>query len=55
MAGGLTEFASRRSITVLRSDGKGASTRIPFNYNKAISGEASENLVLRAGDVVVVP
>jgi polysaccharide export outer membrane protein len=55
MAGGLTEFASRRSITVLRSDGKGASTRIPFNYNNAIAGEASDNLVLRAGDVVVVP
>jgi polysaccharide biosynthesis/export protein len=55
MAGGLNEFASRRSITVLRSDGKGASTRIPFNYNNAISGEASDNLVLRAGDVVVVP
>src|SRR5262249_19370819 len=55
MAGGLNEFASRRSITVLRSDGKGASTGIPFNYNNAVSGEASENLVLRAGDVVVVP
>jgi len=55
MAGGLTEFASRRSITVLRTDGKGGTTRVPFNYNNAVSGEASENLVLRAGDVVVVP
>jgi polysaccharide biosynthesis/export protein len=55
LAGGLTEFASRRSITVLRSDGTGTSTRVPFNYNNAIAGEASDNLVLRAGDVVVVP
>jgi len=55
MAGGLNEFASRRSITVLRTDGKGGQTRVPFNYNNAIAGEASDNLVLRAGDVVVVP
>jgi polysaccharide export outer membrane protein len=55
LAGGLTEFASRRSITVLRTEGKGATTRVPFNYNDALAGEASENLLLRAGDVVVVP
>ena len=55
LAGGLTEFASRRKIAVLRADGKGGTTRVPFNYNDAVSGEASENLVLHAGDVVVVP
>jgi polysaccharide export outer membrane protein len=55
LAGGLTEFASRRSIAVLRSDGKGGTTKVPFNYNNAISGEASENLLVRPGDVVVVP
>jgi polysaccharide biosynthesis/export protein len=55
LAGGLTEFASRRSITVLRTEGNGATTRVPFNYNKALAGEASENLLLQAGDVVVVP
>ncbi len=55
MAGGLTEFASRRSIIVLRTEGKGATTRVPFNYNNALAGEANENLLLRAGDVVVVP
>jgi polysaccharide export outer membrane protein len=55
LAGGLTEFASRRSITVLRTEGKGATTRVPFNYNNALAGEASENLLLRPGDVIVVP
>jgi polysaccharide export outer membrane protein len=55
LAGGLTEFASRRSITVLRTEGKGATTRVPFNYNNALAGEASENLLLHPGDVVVVP
>jgi polysaccharide export outer membrane protein len=55
LAGGLNEFASRRSITVLRTEGKGATTRVPFNYNNALAGEASENLLLRPGDVIVVP
>jgi polysaccharide export outer membrane protein len=55
LAGGPTEFASRRSITVLRTEGKGATTRVPFNYNNALAGEASENLLLRPGDVIVVP
>jgi polysaccharide biosynthesis/export protein len=55
LAGGLTEFASRRSIAVLRSDGQGGTTKVPFNYNNAISGDASENLLVRPGDVVVVP
>ena len=55
MAGGLNEFASRKNIFVLRNEGKGTQTRIPFNYNNALAGEASDNLLLRAGDVVVVP
>ena len=55
MAGGLTEFGSRRNIFVLRRDRNG-SRRLPFNYNQAISGgDPSENFLLRAGDVVVVP
>jgi polysaccharide export outer membrane protein len=55
MAGGLTEFASRRNIFVLRRDRNG-SRRLPFNYNQATSGgDPTENFLLRAGDVIVVP
>jgi len=55
MAGGLTEFASRRNIFVLRRDRNG-SRRLPFNYNQATSGgDPAENFLLRAGDVIVVP
>ena len=55
-AGGLTEFASRKSIAVLRSEG-GKTRRIPFNYDRVISSEdrADANFTLRPGDVVVVP
>jgi polysaccharide export outer membrane protein len=56
LAGGLGPFASRRSIVVLRPDGNGATRRIPFNYNKALSaGGEQENFYLRPGDIVLVP
>ena len=55
IAGGLSQFASRAKIVVLRPEAKGM-TRLPFNYNKAISpGGEQENFFLRAGDVIVVP
>jgi len=55
LAGGLNQFASRARIFVIRPDGK-SGTRIPFNYNKAVSAPTDQdNFYLRAGDVVVVP
>lgn len=55
MAGGLTEFASCRGITVLRSDG-GRTRRLPFSYKKATSADGTEeNFVIQAGDIIVVP
>ncbi|MEW6443899.1 MAG: polysaccharide biosynthesis/export family protein [bacterium] len=55
MAGGLTEWAKKRKITVItRRNGKEESVRI--NYNKIVSGEdLSQNLVLQRGDTIVVP
>lgn len=54
-SGGLTQFAARSRISVLRLEGKTVK-RIPFNYNKAISaGGEQENFYLRPGDIVVVP
>jgi polysaccharide export outer membrane protein len=56
MAGGFKDFASPSKITILRTDGNGKTQRIRFNYNRAISsGSDEENVVLRSGDVVVVP
>jgi polysaccharide export outer membrane protein len=56
MAGGFRDFASPSKITVIRIDDQGQTERIRFNYNKAISNSPEEpNLVLRSGDVIVVP
>ena len=55
LAGGLSQFASRGKIVVLRPDGQ-SQKRLPFNYNKAISaGGEQENFYLQAGDIIVVP
>jgi len=57
MAGGFKDFASPSKITIIRIDEQGKTKRIRFNYNRAVSAGSSdeENLVLRSGDVVVVP
>jgi len=55
MAGGLNPFASPNSIFILRTKG-GKSIKIPFHYSDVEDGEhLEENIVLKRGDVVVVP
>jgi polysaccharide biosynthesis/export protein len=55
MAGGLTPFANQGSIVVLRRR-SGAQTAIPFRYADVLKGrELQQNIMLEAGDVVVVP
>lgn len=54
-AGGFTMFANTKKIYVLRQqDGKQKKFR--FNYKDVVSGKhANQNIVLRAGDQIVVP
>ena len=63
MAGGLTEYASRSRIVVLREEA-GATKQIPFPFdkltakNRVASGSKNgerQNLCLHPGDVVLVP
>lgn len=55
MAGGVTPFASPKSIVVLRRVG-GTDVIYPFNYNDVSRGMSLEqNRTLLPGDVVVVP
>lgn len=55
MSGGLTQFAARGRIFVLRRNGEDLK-RIPFNYNRAVSADGEQvNFVLEPGDIVVVP
>jgi len=53
-AQGLTEFASRDRIVVIRQDG-GTATRVPFNYRKVAEGSDRDNFFVRPGDIIVVP
>jgi len=53
LAGGLTEFASRSRIVILRGEGTRAS-RIRFDYDKAMQDGAQQNLEVRPGDIVLV-
>jgi polysaccharide biosynthesis/export protein len=54
-AGGFTQFANTKKIYMLRTE-NGKQTKYPFNYKEVLAGKSSEqNIVLRAGDTIVVP
>ena len=53
--GGLTDYAKRKKIYVLRTE-NGRQFRLPFNYDAVLKGEHMElNIPLLPGDTVVVP
>jgi len=55
LAGGLTTFAKSNDIRILRRTDKGP-TSIEFEYGELEDGDELEsNIVLKSGDVVVVP
>jgi polysaccharide biosynthesis/export protein len=55
LAGGTTAFASPSEIFVLRRDGS-QQRRLPFNFDAVLRGrDLEQNVLLRSGDVVVVP
>jgi polysaccharide export outer membrane protein len=55
LAGGLTSFASQDRIRILRREG-GQQVTVPFQYSDVERGRNLEsNVLLRSGDVVVVP
>ncbi len=55
MAQDLNPFASAGSITILRKE-NGETKTIPFDYNEVKKGKnLQQNIVLKRGDVVVVP
>lgn len=56
MAGGLTEFAKKNSILVLRREVDGRTRSFPFEYGDVEDGENIEsNILLQSGDTVVAP
>lgn len=54
-AGGFTMFANTKKIYVMRKV-NGQQQKYPFNYKDVVHGKNPEsNLVLQAGDTIVVP
>jgi polysaccharide biosynthesis/export protein len=54
-AGGITEYAKKKAIYVLRND-NGRSFKFPFDYSAVLKGQKMElNIPLEPGDVIVVP
>jgi polysaccharide export outer membrane protein len=54
-AGGLTPYASQSKIIILRQQ-DGQEVSLPFPYSDVVSGdELDKDIVLKPGDVVVVP
>jgi polysaccharide export outer membrane protein len=52
LAGGLTPYAHRRGIIILRAGGE----KLLFNYNKVIKGkDLEQNVRLKRGDTIIVP
>jgi polysaccharide biosynthesis/export protein len=55
IAGGLSQYASRGRIVVLRQE-NGATREMPFPFDKVIAkGGAQENFCVKPGDIILVP
>ena len=55
MAGGFTEWANKRKITVITTEA-GEETKLTVNYKKIASGkDPSQNIILKRGDTIIVP
>ena len=55
MAGGLNPFAAESKIYILRHE-NGTMKKIPFDYNEVEKGKnLTQNIILKRGDVIVVP
>ena len=59
MAGGLTEFAARDRIVIMRQESAGR-RRLPFPYSQVASNAAKraavpDNFCVQPGDIIVVP
>ena len=53
MAGGFTEWANKRKITIIRKENN-KEIRITANYNKIIDGDIPD-VMIKTGDTVIIP
>ena len=56
LAGGLTEFADKKNLQVMRTEPNGQTRAFKFNYDEVSKGKnLQQNILLKPGDTVVVP
>ncbi len=56
MAGGLTPFADKNDVRILRRSAEGQSSSIPFAYSDVEDGDNLDaNVLLQSGDTIIVP
>lgn len=53
--GGLTDFAATKRIELLRQDSSGQQRAYLYNYKAMLAGASTPVIVLKPGDVIVVP
>jgi len=54
-AGGITEYAKRKKIYILRTE-NGQNYQLDFNYDEVIKGQnMGQNIILQPGDTLVIP
>ena len=55
MAGGFTDWADKKKITIIRKEA-GTESRIRANYKKIIDGdEGAKDIILKSGDIIIIP
>jgi len=59
MAGGLSQFAAKTRITIVRHDGEGV-RELPYDFEKITAragpkGAGQENVCVEPGDIIIVP
>src|SRR5438552_3245052 len=54
LAGGFTDFAARKKIAIMRRAGT-AVERLRFDYDATVKNAAERNLLIKPGDIIIVP
>jgi polysaccharide export outer membrane protein len=56
MAGGFTEWATKKEIILIRKKRQGGNDIVKIDYKKLVQGKGLEqNVILRADDTIIVP
>jgi polysaccharide export outer membrane protein len=54
LAGGFTDFAARRKISIMRREGT-AVEHLRFDYDATVKNSSDRNLSVKPGDIIIVP